>query len=279
MKSTKRGGPKNSKVSKNIAELLKESARDDLIITNEYNAFLHTWDETYPDWVADRIAELLKTKQRDRRYSWSASGAGKCKRRQVFQFLGMPVVGAYNPHLFKIFLTGTWTHLRHQAVFLTAGILDEIEVTVKHKKTRSRATLDGMGTAKSGRYEGAEFGFELKSTNENSYNQQITKGASEGVRLQVDFQFLMTGFDLFVIFNENKNNQTGQEWIIVRDKDRVEAMAEQVRELNMAVETHQLPAVLPACQKKLKSGEFYKCPYGGDGGVCASSGKWPNRIP
>lgn len=273
MKSAKR---KPTKVSKSIQQLLEDSAKDELIVTPAYNEFLHTWDESYPPHVIERLEQVLSTPQRDRRYSWSASGAGRCKRAQEFSFLGMPVAGTYDPQQRRIFLNGTWVHLRNQATLMAAGILDNIEVTIKKKSMRARCTMDGMGTVKQGRYEGADFGYELKSANEWAYNHQFTKGVSEKTRSQVDFEFLLSGFDLFVIFNENKNNQHVNEWVVVRDESRIDIIREDLRELNAAVETHRLHPQLPECRRRLRNGEFYKCPYGGDGGVCANSGKWPS---
>lgn len=268
-----------TKVSPRIKELLDDAAKDYLIVKPPYERFLTVWDETYPPAVVKRISQVLATPQRDRRYSWSASGAGLCKRRQEFQFIGMPVDGVIEPQQRRIFLNGTWVHLRNQATLMSAGILDNIEVTVRRKSKRARCTMDGMGVAKQGRYQGAEFGFELKSTNDFAYNNQIIKGAAEKTRKQVDFSFWLTGFDLFTIINENKNNQDINEWVIVRDEDRVAEIAADVDELNRAIDHESLHPKLPECQKRLKSGEFYKCPYGGNGGVCDSIGSWPLRIP
>lgn len=267
------------KVSRNIVELLEEHARDDLIVTPPYNQFLSSgWDELYPPHVINRLVEVLGTPNRDRRFSWSASGMGKCKRMQEFSFLGMPVMTDYDPQQMRIFLNGTWTHLRNQATLMTAGILDNIEVTIKKPSKRSRCTMDGMGEALTGRYEGASFGYELKSANEFAYQNQIAKGVTENVRLQVDFEFMMSGFDLFVIFNENKNNQSVHEWVIVRDEDRVNYIRSEVDELNSAIDNQHLHPKLPECKKRLKSGEWDKCPYGGDGGVCDLTGSWPAKI-
>jgi len=268
-----------TKVSPRIKELLNDAAKDHLIVKPPYEQFLTVWDETYPRHVVKRISEVLATPQRDRRYSWSASGSGTCMRRQEFSFIGMPTVVDYHPQQRRIFLNGTWVHLRNQATLMSAGILDNIEVTVKRKSMRARCTMDGMGVVKQGRYEGADFGFELKSTNDFAYNNQMIKGAADKTRKQVDFSFWLTGFDLFTIINENKNNQDINEWVIVRDEERVAEVAADVRELNKAIDYEHLHSKLPECQKKLKSGEFYKCPYGGDGGVCDSIGSWPLSIP
>lgn len=279
LKVTGKSKPRPNKVSDRVKELLDEYARDDLIVTHPYNEFLSVWDETYPKYVVDRISQVLLTPQRDRRYSWSASGAGKCMRAQEFAFLGMPQMVDYDPQQRRIFLNGTWVHLRNQATLLSAGILDNIEVTVKRPKKRARATLDGMGVVKQGRYDGASFGYELKSANDWAYQHQVTKGAAEKTRLQVDFEFWLTGFDVFTIFNENKNNQGIQEWVVVRDNDRVRAISDMVDELNKAIDRERLHPQLIECRKKLKSGEFFKCPYGGHGGVCDTAGSWPNHIP
>ncbi len=96
------------------------------------------------------------------------------------------------------------------------------------------------GHCKNGRYDGAEFGYELKSTNDFAYNHQVIKGASDKTRKQVDFEFYMSGFDLFVIFNENKNNQGIQEWVMVRDEGRVREIAKELQELNAAIDNSRL---------------------------------------
>lgn len=278
-----------TKVSPSIEKLLEDSARDDLIVTPPMNEFLNSWDETYPPHVLKRIMEVMgdtsRRTDKKRRFSWSASSAGQCMRRRMFQFLGMPVIGKPEPRLRRVFLNGTWVHLRYQAMFMTAEIIDNIEVTIRRKSWRARCTMDGMGVATQGRYDGAEFGFELKSTSDWSFASQSIaslSGASkyfEKTRAQVDFEFMLSGFDLFVILNENKNNQEVEEWVLVRDEDRVDAVRKDLDELNQRLDKMVLHPKLEECKKRLKNGEFYRCPYGGDGGICATTGTWPSRIP
>jgi hypothetical protein len=278
MKSVGRGGVKTrrpTKISQDVKEILEDAVKDELIITNEYNRFLMKWDGVIAKPVAKKIAKLMSTPDRVRSGSFSASGAGKCMRRQELQFLGVPVEGSIAPQQRRIFENGTWAHYRTQATLMTAGILDGIEVTAKRKKIRSRCTLDGVGEARSGRYSGADFGLEIKSANEWAYQHQFTKGATDGVRAQVDFQFLITGFDIMVILNENKNNQALKEWVLVRDQERVNRLAKRLQEMNGAIERQRLHPLLDECRKRNKTGEFYKCPFGGDGGPCASVGNWP----
>ena len=270
-------GAKPPRVSKSLKEMLAESVQDDLIITPALKEFLVGWDENYPPEVVAQVTAVMNARQRDRSASWSASGAGKCWRRQELAFLGMPVFGYDDPQLELIFLNGRWVHLRWQATLLTAGLLDSIEVTVKHPRTRTRCSMDGEGIGTRGRFKGREFGFELKGRNDWQWNKQFTKGADEETRKQVDFEFLLSGFDLFVILNENKNNQATKEWIITREDDRIQEMKKQIKDLNRAIDIQRLHPMLDECKKG--EGEWKKCPYGSDGGACQMSGKFPSTIP
>jgi hypothetical protein len=265
-------------VSKSLKVMLENSVKEDLILTPVLDEFLVTWDGTVPEHIAQLMARLMSTKQRDRRYTWSASAAGHCLRRQEFAFLGMPQNGATDPRMQQIFRNGTWVHMRWQATLLTATLLDNVEVRIRNKKHRIICSMDGEGIAKVGRFKGREFGYELKGRNGFTYVQQLSGGADDKTRAQVDFEFLMSGHDLFVVMNENKNNQTWQEWVFVRDDDRVKAMANQIKGLNKAVDDKKLHPMLPECRDQVKNSEWDACPYGGRGGVCANAGMWPRGM-
>lgn len=267
--------PRNPKVSNELKEILNNSIRDDLIITPLLDEFLLTWDENFSEEAAKRVQHLLTTPQRDRSASFSASSAGLCLRRQELQFLGMPVVGKTDAHLMKIFQNGRWVHLRWQALLMTAQIIDNIEVTHRKPRHRARCSLDGLGVAKRGRWVGSDFGFELKGRNDYVFKSQVIKSVDEKTRKQVDFMHLLTGLDLFVIMNENKNTQENKEWVFQREDDRVRDMAKQVKELNRAIDIQRLHPMLEECRRELKNGEFYVCPFGGPGGSCVASGNWP----
>lgn len=258
--------------------MLANSVRDDLILTPVLDEFLVKWDGVVPDEIAQRVADLMRKKLRDRRYSWSASAAGYCWRRQEFAFLGMPQNGASDPRMQQIFRNGSWVHMRWQATLLTAGLLDNVEVTVRKKSQRAQCTMDGEGTAQVGRFKGRDFGYELKGRNGFTYTQQLSGGADEKTRAQVDFEFLLSGHDLFVVMNENKNNQAWQEWVFVRDENRVKQMAKQVMALNNAVDKKQLHPMLDECRKRERNSEWDNCPYGGAHGVCANAGIWPRGV-
>ena len=272
--SPKRGG---NRISGALRSMMEASLKDDLIITNAYEEWLDgNPDGTISTEAAAIIAHQMAKPDRDRSYSFSASQAGSCFRRQELAFLGMPSVGGVSEGLRRIFNNGRWVHLKWQAQLLTANIVDAIEVDVKNQKLKARCTLDGMGVSTRGRYQGQDFGLEIKGRNYYTYTQQAKGEPDESTRRQVDFQFLMTGFDLKVILNENKNDQTYHEWVLYRDEGRVQDAKTELLELNRAIDNMKLHSMLPECKRQ--SGEFDKCPFGGNGGTCMMAGTWPSRV-
>lgn len=267
--------PRRRVVSMTVRDLMTDTGKvldGDKIISPYLDEFLVSWDGTLPPEVAKRIHDLLVVPQRDRSGSFSASSAGFCKRRQEFSFLGVKPPGVIDPKLAQIFLNGRWVHLRWQATLLTAGILDSIEVTHKKPSLLARCTMDGMGIAKGGHFKGTEFGFELKGRNLFTWGSQRMDGPDEKTRRQVDFMFLLTGLEVFVILNESKNDQSKAEWVFVRDPDRIKEALRELKELNKAIEIQRLHPMLPECKEG--KGEFKKCPFGGRSGPCLNSGSW-----
>lgn len=275
MTSLKPGG--NAKVSAQLRRTMQNAFRDDLIVTPLVDEFLaKNPDWTVAPWVAERLAKVMSTPPRDRRFSWSASQSGSCLRRQELTFLGVSSTVPLPPKTIRIFNNGTWIHYRWQALLLTAGILDDIEVGYKNDSHRSRCSMDGQGTARISRYKGMLFGFELKGRNDYTYSQQRAQnGPDEKTQRQVDFEFYLSGLDVFSIVNENKNTQDNTEWVFYRDQDRIRDVAQEVSSLNKAIDRMRLHPMIPECKRQLASGEFYKCPFGGKGGPCEMSGDWP----
>ena len=196
-----------------------------------------------------------------------------CSRRQELAFLGLPVWPVTDKKLLQIFANGKWVHLRWQAMLLEAGILDSIEVGISSKRYRAKGSLAGEGIAQTGRFLDRDFGFELKGRNDFQFNTQAAKGVDEKTRKQVDRYFLVSGMDLFIIMNENKNDQTWKEWVFVRDEGRVTEQKEELKELNAAIDKQTLHPKLPECKRG--EGEWKKCPFGGEGFTCDIVGKWP----
>lgn len=266
-----------AKLSASMRKLLNDSVeQEELIITPLLREFLaRNPNLTVDKGVARKLAYLMSTPQRDRSGSFSASAAGTCYRRQELVFLGVtPGYNTFSPQQIAIFHNGTWVHLRWQATLLTAGILESAEVTVKKPSLTARCTLDGMGTAQIGKYEGETFGFELKGRNDYAYQLQLKAGVDDKTRRQVDFQFALSGFEVISVINENKNTQAWNEWVFERDRQRVKTALNELRELNDAIERKRLHPMLSECRRR--EGEWEGCPLGGIGGPCENAGNWPN---
>ena len=272
--SPKRGG---NRISAGLRSMLELSLQDDLIVTNAFESWLDgNPDGTISPEAAATITRQMVKPDRDRRFSFSASQAGSCFRRQELAFLGVQRVGVTDEKLRRIFNNGRWVHLKWQAQLLTAGIVDVIEMDIKNPKLKARCTLDGVGTALRGRYQGQDFGLEIKGRNDYTYTQQARDEPDESTRRQVDFQLLLSGFDVAVILNENKNNQQYKEWVIYRDDERIKDARAELRSLSKAIDDGRLHPMLPMCKRQ--EGEFNKCPFGGNGGPCMMAGTWPSRI-
>lgn len=270
---------KSRVISRSVGDIMAAEGRvlkGDEIIRGRMDAFLATWDGTLSPRVANRVAELLKEPQRDRSGSWSASSAGLCKRRQEFTFLGVLPgnAGVLDPRMNRIFLNGRWVHLRYQATLMEAGILDNIEVLVKRPKQRARCSMDGMGVAQGGQFARRDFGFELKGRNLFTFGSQRLDGPDEKTKKQVDFMFLLSGLEVFVILNENKNDQDVSEWVFTPEDDRLREAAQELKELNRAVDKQRLHPMLNECKEK--RGAWKQCPFAGRNGACINTGSWIN---
>lgn len=269
----KRGGS-GTRVSAALREMLDTTMKEDLIVTPPYEEWLDRNPEgTIDPNVAALMAKLMSTPDRVRSGSFSASSAGHCMRRQELSFLGVKPPGVHDTGTVRIFNNGKWLHLKWQAELLTAGILNTVENTVKKPSLMARCTLDGVGEVNEGRFRGYDFGLEIKGRNDYTYGDQVRNDPDEKTRRQVDMQFFLAGFDVMVILNENKNNQRFHEWVFYREDERVADAAQELRDLNRAIDKGRLHNMLPEC--KIQQGEFTKCPFGGAGGPCQMSGRWP----
>lgn len=251
---------------------------EDLIVTPMYDAFLLNNPEIVADDTVFRRVMLEMTKKpRDRRRSFSASSAGYCLRRQELAFLGVGKPVITDPRTVRIFNNGTFVHLRWQIGLLSARILRGIEVTTDMNDGLFRATLDGIGVARRGRYAGQRFIWEHKGRNSYSFAAQERSGTPDAkTRKQVAMQMYLTGYDVASVTNENKDNQEVSEFVIERNDEEVKDARRELVELATAIDRQKLHPMLPECVKQNTSGEFYKCPFGGPTGPCIYSGSWPS---
>lgn len=248
-----------------------------LIVSPLYDEYLVENPEPHyaMDTVAKVMAELVK-QPRDRRRSFSASQAGYCKRRQELAFIGVGKPVLPDPRGVRIFNNGTFVHLRWQLGLLSAGIIDGIEVTADLNDGLFRATMDGVGKAKRGRFKGTRFIWEHKGRMSFSYAAQERSGTPDPkTRKQVAMQMYLTDYEVASVTNENKDTQAVTEFVIERNDEEIKDAKQELKELATAIDRQTLHPMLPECVKRNASGEFYKCPFGGPMGPCIYAGSWP----
>jgi hypothetical protein len=268
-----------------LKRLLRQAKQDDLIITPRYNHFLLSggFDQPLRPEVAKIIHDLLVKPPRVRKGTFSSSSAGRCLRRQEFEYMGIDPGGAIDPRLANIFDDGRWRHLRWQARLLQANIIDAVEVAIPVKSLRSWSTLDGEGVVPANhpriRWRNQRFGFELKGINSWGFDiAKMDERIKEEHLDQVHRYFLASGHRLFVILYESKNSQEWYEWAIEADPQRLLRQKRELLVLNNDRRDKELQPRLAECQKRTGK-VFHECPFGGVRGVCltAPGRRWPSK--
>lgn len=263
-----------------LGRLLRGMTAANLIITPRYNQWVvQHGDDPLEPWVAEIVLRLLTTPPRFRPGSFSASSAGECFRKQLFDFLGIDAFGMIDPQLATIFIDGKWRHLRMQANLLQAGIIQDVEFGLDWPRMRSKGSVDGVGIVPDDHphppWRGKEFGLEIKGINPHQFVQYKDNFTKEAHKAQFSRYFLSGGFDLFVIIYENKATQEWFEWVVEPDPVAVSGSRTELKVLNRSVDNERLPKRLHDCEQR-KGPVFKGCPYGGKNGVCVASDRWVN---
>lgn len=193
---------------------------------------------------------LLAIPNRDRTKSWSASAAGTCLRARQFAYLGLPGKPP-DEHAMEIFLNGTWVHLRHQVVGLTAGYLVAAEVPLINTDLNLRGTMDAIDLTGSV--------VEYKSINQNGFGTVRQFGPKDEHKLQVHSYMLAGDFEQARIIYENKNTNDIKEFLVPRDENLILDVRSDLEELNLATENGTLLPILPECHRK--EGRYRWCPF------------------
>lgn len=196
------------------------------------------------------MRKLLVRPERDRTNSWAASGAGHCLRQRQFAFLGLSRKKP-DDHAMNIFLNGTWVHMRHQVVGLTAGYLREAEVSLKNTEHNLVGTMDAIDTTGTP--------VEYKSINANGYAAVRAFGVKAEHNEQIHSYMLAGGFDAARVVYENKNTNDILEFHVERDSMVIAKVEEDLNFLNTATAAGVLLPILPECHKK--EGQYRWCPY------------------
>ncbi len=266
----------------NLGNFLRAVKQADLIVSPTLNRWLLSNPETLPvrDDIAKRVLQLIKTPPRDRTRSFSCSAAGQCHRKQVFDYLGTKTGKdvLVEPQLARIFANGTWNHLRTQVALLASGIATDIEIVLNWRKMRCKGSVDAVGvvpdTHPKTNWRNKEFGIEFKTANSNVFRMLRDAGPYK-YRQQVARYLLLSGWELFVILVENKDNQELLEWVIEPEPSELSAQEAELRALNKAVDTKMMPPMLPECAR-MTGKAFRDCPYGGRTGACVQTRSWPD---
>jgi len=261
-----------------LRNVLKSHARNggELLVTPRYEQYLSRTNNILVDEeVAEFIKKELITPERNRRMTFSASSRGACPRAQVFQFTSIQPVERMNSQLYAIFHQGTFMHLKWQALLLSAGILREVEVSCRWDEMKMSGTIDGIGDVPVDhplREHHDEYGWELKSINDNGFRWVIERGPSQTHLLQIHAYMIATGIRIWSLIYENKNTQEWKEFVVHYDPDIAAKVESELTYLNEMVKRRELPPILEECKKR--QGAFKKCNFAH---VCLDTEKWPER--
>jgi hypothetical protein len=248
-----------------LAQMLKK-ASSDLLVTPKHEEFLRSNSNVELDeQVAEFVRNELVAKQRYRGRSFSASSLGSCTRKQVFTYLDAKQERKPDSGAASIFIHGTWTHLKWQAMGFMAGWLGMAEVPVTIDSHNMKGTIDGILTTGEG--------WELKSINARGYRAVIEFGPKPEHLKQIHGYMLATGIRVWSLIYEEKDTQVYKEFTVYYDPEIATQVMQELEMLNSAVADKTLPPMLATCIEK--NGMTYRsCPYRDQ---CRSA-TWPRRI-
>lgn len=238
-----------------LKELLQGTKRTDLLITPKLTLWLmQNSHVVVPPEVAEKLSAAMQAKPRDRSASFSASARGNCVRAQVLQYLGYPQKVFTDTALSRIFIDGTWRHLKFQAMLMTAGIITDFEHSRHSSELRLTGSLDGVNVPEA-------WGFELKGINMWGFNTHKKKNKMMYKHwLQVGSYFvLFPELERFSVIYEDKNTNQLVEWVVHKDDGARDEALQEIRLLNHAVDTKRVPLgeLRGSCTKNLNG----RCPY------------------
>lgn len=205
----------------------------------------------------------------DRAGRWGASSRGKCLRKQVFTYLGMPGGRMLEPETSNLFNDGKWRHLRWQMMLVQSGAATHAEWPASAmKKWRLKVSIDALHSEQG-------YGIELKG--DRNMARLLSEGVPEDHNLQMHTMMLVTGYDEFVYVMEDKASNDWREFLIRKDPAIMARVKAELEVLNEHVERRVLPDILPSCLAK--EGPYRQCDYAAQ---ClarhhAVRNQWPDR--
>lgn len=210
--------------------------------------------------LAERFVGLMSAPSPDRSGVFHPSSAHLCRRRQQFSFLGVEGIHHFDSSLQNKFNNGQWVHLRWQAMLMTAGILDDIEVVVEVKGLKLRGSMDGIGSSESR----GKFGFELKG-----WSALVDEPKPAHIE-QIHAYMFASGLDLFSLVYEHKSSQDWREFVVERDQEIIDRIEATLWELNEFTDRQELIPPLKECRRE-RGDTFKRCPYRN---MCLEVSEW-----
>jgi len=246
-----------------LSKLVK-ARKSELIVTPVHEAWLaQNSNVELRDEVADFVRNELLAKQRKRSQTWSSSSLGYCERKHVYQYMGAAKERQPDSDLANIFIHGTWTHLKWQAMGFMATWLGQAEVPCAIPELGYTGTIDGI-------LADGETGWELKSINERGFKFVLQDGIKLEHKRQITGYMLATGLRRWSVIYEEKNTQEYKEFVYEYDETLADSVRDELARLNQHVATRTLPVMLPDCAEK-KNSTYKQCAYRD---LCATD-RWP----
>lgn len=209
------------------------------------------------------VLSELSSGDRDRRYTFSASGRGACLRQQMLGYLGTKGSKTFTSDQAATFIHGTWTHLKWQAMGLDAGWLSEVEVPCRWDEYGLTGTIDGLLDTGEG--------WELKSINSRGFRRVCEEGPEEKHIFQVHSYMMATGIRAWSIMYECKDDQGWREWVVPYDEDVAGELITELEALKHSRESRELPPILDGCMKR-EGNHYRNCPFKD---TCLETTTWP----
>lgn len=211
------------------------------------------------------VVHELSAGDRDRRFTFSASGRGGCLRQQIFSYLGTKGEKTYSSDQAATFIHGSWTHLKWQAMGLDAGWLAQVEVPCRLDEYSLTGTIDGiLDTGE---------GWELKSINSRGFRRVCEDGPEIKHIYQVHSYMMATGVRTWSIVYECKDDQSWREWVVHWDDEVVGELTTELEALKRSREHRELPPILDGCLTQ-STPQFRNCPFKGS---CLETHSWPKK--
>lgn len=220
-------------------------------------------DFSTDDRVRDIMVGIMSAK-RVRLPGLHPSQLFQCSRRQMFDYMSLPVPGPQirNHDLQNIFNNGTWGHYRWQTMLLLIGVIHGVEVPVRDPLRRIVGSMDGEGID----LQKLLWMFEFKTVH------HLHPGLPLRDHLLQKHSYFVgkPALDYGIIVYEDKGTQRFTEERVEKNPAMMRQVNRRIDRLNRYIDERQLPDVLPDCKAK-KGPEYKECPYSS---CCATYQGW-----